>query len=165
VKLHFPEPFKHRHAPVRNVNEILQQQQTYGQLAADWVARTVGSWRFIIGQSLLLTLWVILNITGWILHWDPYPFILMNLVLSLQAAYTAPIIMMSQNRQAVRDRLEAHNDYLLNQKAEEEIQAILAHLAAQDHALGEIHQELLALQASLGNSPMMPPSSGCGEQP
>jgi uncharacterized membrane protein len=164
VKLHFPEPFRHRHVPVRNVNEILQQQQTYGQLAADWVARTVGSWRFIIGQSLLLTLWVILNITGWILHWDPYPFILMNLVLSLQAAYTAPIIMMSQNRQALRDRLEAHNDYLLNQKAEEEIQAILAHLAAQDHALGEINQVLLALQASVGNSSAMsPPSPGRGE--
>jgi uncharacterized membrane protein len=165
VKLHFPEPFKHRHAPVRNVNDIVEQQQTYGQRAADWVARTIGSWRFAIGQSLLLALWVFLNVTGWLLHWDPYPFILMNLVLSLQAAYTAPIIMMSQNRQAMRDRFEAHNDYLLNQKAEEEIQAILAHLAAQDQALGEIHQTLLALQASIGSSPtMLPQAPVQGEQ-
>ncbi len=71
----------------------------------------------------------------------------MNLVLSLQAAYAAPIIMMSQNRQAARDRLEAHNDYLVNQKAEEEIRAILDHLAAQDQGLTEIHRLLTELQA------------------
>jgi uncharacterized membrane protein len=67
--------------------------------------------------------------------------------LSLQAAYTAPIIMMSQNRQAMRDRLDAHNDYLINQKAEEEVRAILDHLSAQDQALTQIHQILLDLQA------------------
>jgi uncharacterized membrane protein len=71
----------------------------------------------------------------------------MNLVLSLQAAYTAPMIMMSQNRQAARDRLEAHHDYLINQKAEEEIRAILDHLAAQDQALVQIYQFLAGLQS------------------
>ena len=96
----------------------------------------------MITQSLLLMVWVVLNITAYMQHWDPYPFILMNLVLSLQAAYTAPIIMMSQNRQSVRDRLEAHNDYLINQKAEQEVRAILDHLAAQDVAIMEIHQIL-----------------------
>jgi uncharacterized membrane protein len=70
----------------------------------------------------------------------------MNLVMSLQATYTAPIIMMSQNRQAIRDRLEAHNDYLINQKAEEEVRAILDHLAAQDRALTQMNELLLALQ-------------------
>jgi uncharacterized membrane protein len=100
-----------------------------------------------------LTGWVILNITAWVNHWDPYPFILMNLVLSLQAAYTAPVIMMSQNRQAARDRLETHNDYLINQKAEEEIRAILSHLAAQDQALGVIHQMLLEVKAQNGQTP------------
>jgi uncharacterized membrane protein len=145
-KLHFPAPFRHRHPPVRSVNEILEQRLTFGQRAADRVAGTVGSWPFIIGQSALLLMWAVVNVTAWIRHWDPYPFILMNLLLSLQAAYTAPMIMMSQNRQAERDRLEAHNDYQVNQKAEEEVRAVLAHLAAQDRALTAIHAELTALR-------------------
>lgn len=142
AKLHFPEPFKHRHPPVKSVEQILEEQLTFGQRAADWVARTVGSWPFILSQSALLVFWVILNVTAILRHWDPYPFILMNLVLSLQAAYTAPVIMMSQNRQATRDRVEAHNDYLIDQKAEEEVRAILGHLAAQDRALALIYQKL-----------------------
>jgi uncharacterized membrane protein len=144
--LSFPQPFNHQHAPVRNVNEIIDEELTFGQQAADWTTKVMGSWRFIIFQSLLLALWVTLNAVAWTRHWDPYPFILMNLVLSLQAAYTAPIIMMSQNRQARRDRLDAHNDYLINQKAEEEVRAILDHLSAQDQALTRIHQILLDLQ-------------------
>ena len=145
-RLDFPEPFKHKHAPVQNVNQIYREQLTYGQRTSDWVANTMGSWKFIIIQSVILACWIILNITAWIYHWDPYPFILMNLVLSTQAAYAAPIIMMSQNRQAIRDRLDARNDYLINQKAEEEIRAILDHLAAQDQALIHIHQLLANLQ-------------------
>jgi uncharacterized membrane protein len=78
----------------------------------------------------------------------------MNLVMSLQAAYTAPIIMMSQNRQAMRDRLEAHNDYLVNQKAEEEVRAILDHLAAEDQALAHVHELLTALQAQISEWPI-----------
>jgi len=87
-------------------------------------------------------MWVVLNVAAAIRHWDPYPFILMNLVLSMQAAYTAPIIMMSQNRQADRDRLEAHNDYVINQKAEEEIRAVMNHLETQAEALMQIYQIL-----------------------
>jgi uncharacterized membrane protein len=146
-KLYFPTPFRHPHPPVRNTNEVFEEQLTSGQRTADWVAGTMGSWRFIITQTSIIGLWIILNVIAWIQHWDPYPFILMNLILSLQAAYAAPIIMMSQNRQAARDRLEAHNDYLVNQKAEEEIRAILDHLAAQDQALVEIHRLLIELQA------------------
>jgi uncharacterized membrane protein len=149
----FPQPFHHSHAPIRNVNEILEEELTLGQRAADWTTNIMGSWRFIIVQSLLLILWVVLNVVAWTKHWDPYPFILMNLVMSLQAAYTAPIIMMSQNRQAMRDRLDAHNDYLVNQKAEEEVRAILNHLAAQDQALMQIHQLLLDVQAQSGERP------------
>ena len=140
--IHFPTPFVHRHGPVRNVNEIIDEKFTFGQRMADIVARVAGSWAFILFQSALLVFWVILNITAWTRHWDPYPFILMNLVLSLQAAYTAPVIMMSQNRMAARDRIEAHQDYLVNQKAEEEIRAILAHLEAQNQALSLIHEQL-----------------------
>ena len=147
-KLHFPEPFKHEHPPVQNVNALIEDQLTFGQKAADWIALNIGSWQFIIIQSLLLFIWGVLNVTAWVQHWDPYPFILMNLVLSLQAAYTAPMIMMSQNRQATRDRLEAHNDYLVNQKAEVEIRAILDHLAAQNIALTEIQQELAAMKSA-----------------
>jgi uncharacterized membrane protein len=147
-KLHFPEPFVHKHAPLRNVNEIIDERLTFAQSMADRVARIVGSWKFIIIQSSILALWAVLNVVAWTRHWDPYPFILMNLFLSLQAAYTAPIIMMSQNRLAVRDRIEAHQDFLVNQKAEEEIRAILDHLAAQDNALGVIHGILDGLVAS-----------------
>jgi uncharacterized membrane protein len=149
----FPQPFHHRHSPIRNVNEILEEETTLGQRAADRMANVMGSWRFIVVQSLVLVLWVILNVAAWTSHWDPYPFILMNLFMSLQAAYTAPIIMMSQNRQALRDRVDAHNDYLVNQKAEEEVRAILDHLAAQDQALAEMHEFLLALQSQSGDWP------------
>ena len=141
-KITFPAPFQHKHPPVTDVNQLFEERLTRGQRAADGIANMVGSWRFIIIQSVLLTIWIIVNVTAFMAHWDPYPFILMNLLLSTQAAYTAPMIMMSQNRQAVRDRLEAHNDYQINQKAEEEIRAILDHLAAQDTALVLLAQQI-----------------------
>jgi len=145
-KLHFPRPFNHQHPPVRNVNEIFEEQLTFGQRAADSVARFVGTWKFIIIQTIILAIWVTLNVVAWIHHWDPYPFILMNLTLSFQAAYTAPLIMMSQNRQAEHDRIEAHNDYLINQKSEKEIKIILEHLAAQNEALAELHKMVLEVK-------------------
>ncbi len=138
----FPMPYRHRHPKVRNVNEVLEERLTFGQRTADRVAATMGSWPFIIVQTVLLTVWVVLNVTAYVRHWDPYPFILMNLMLSLQAAYAAPIIMMSQNRQAERDRLDAQNDYQVNIKSEEEIRAVLDHLVAQDQALAQIQQFL-----------------------
>lgn len=146
----FPTPFRHEHPPVRNVNEVFEGELSLAQRASDLVAKTVGSWKFIIIQSVLLSIWVVVNVLAIMRQWNPYPFILMNLVLSLQAAYTAPIIMMSQNRQAVRDRIEAHEDYLINQKAEVEIRAILDHLAAQDQALENLHQMLLKMSTANG---------------
>jgi len=97
---------------------------TPGQRIADHVAATMGSWRFIVIQSALLVLWVILNITAYVHHWDPYPFILLNLALSFQAAYAAPFIMMSQNRQQDVDRVQAAADYQINIKAELEIELL-----------------------------------------
>ena len=144
-KLHFPKPYQHTHPPVRDVNDIYEQQLTFGERAADKVAAIAGSWTFIIIQSIVLAVWVVLNVAAWVQHWDPYPFILMNLVLSLQAAYTAPVIMMSQNRQADRDRVEAHNDYLINKKAEEEVRVILDELDAQNKALMTIHEAIARL--------------------
>jgi uncharacterized membrane protein len=99
-------------------------QLTLGQRVADDVAATMGSWKFIIIQSAVLTAWIVLNITAWIEHWDPYPFILLNLALSFQAAYAAPFIMMSQNRQQDIDRMAAENDYRINIKAELEIELL-----------------------------------------
>jgi uncharacterized membrane protein len=84
----------------------------------------MGSWRFIIIQSVVLLLWIILNITAYVQKWDPYPFILLNLALSFQAAYAAPFIMMSQNRQQDIDRKKAENDYNINVKAELEIEQL-----------------------------------------
>jgi uncharacterized membrane protein len=140
--LTFPRNFLHKHPPLQNVNELVDERTTLGHRASDWVASTIGSWRFIIIQSFVLMGWVILNIIVWIKHWDPYPFILMNLVLSLQAAYAAPIIMMSQNRQAARDRLEARNDYLVNLKAEEGIHTIVAYLQTHNEVLSKINEKL-----------------------
>ncbi|NVN99940.1 MAG: DUF1003 domain-containing protein [Geobacteraceae bacterium] len=136
----FPPPYRHEHGPVKNANEVVKEQLTFGQKASDWIADKVGSWQFIISQSAILTIWAILNVTAWMQHWDPYPFILMNLVLSLQAAYTAPMIMMSQNRKADRDRIEAHIDYEVNLKAEIEIKAILENLEAQNIVIAELHR-------------------------
>ena len=97
---------------------------TVGQLVADWVAAGMGSWPFIIIQSAILAAWIVLNVVAVIKHWDPYPFILLNLALSFQAAYAAPFIMMSQNRQADIDRKKAENDYKINIKAELEIELL-----------------------------------------
>lgn len=144
----FPAPFDHsKHPPVQNINVLLKDQETFGQKAADFVARTVGSWRFILVQSAILMVWAYLNVVAWTHHWDPYPFILMNLMLSMQAAYTAPMIMMSQNRQTQRDRLEAHHDYETNLKAEAEVRQVLDHLEAQARALEELAQRLEKLAA------------------
>ena len=136
--INFPPHYKHEHPPVRNVNDIIAERLTPGQLVADRVAAVLGSWRFIIIQSVVITFWIIMNIVAYIRHWDPYPFILLNLFLSLQAAYAAPVIMMSQNRQAEKDRIEAHNDYNLNMKSEEEVRIILDNLHAQNEVLLKI---------------------------
>jgi uncharacterized membrane protein len=97
---------------------------TLGQRIADIVAATMGSWNFIIVQSTILVIWIVLNVTAFVHRWDPYPFILLNLALSFQAAYAAPFIMMSQNRQQQIDRKEAENDYKINIKAELEIELL-----------------------------------------
>ncbi|HEY9644921.1 MAG TPA: DUF1003 domain-containing protein [Chroococcidiopsis sp.] len=97
---------------------------TVGDRISDRVAATIGSWNFIILQTILLVAWVVLNVTAYIQRWDPYPFILLNLMLSFQAAYSAPIIMMSQNRQSVIDRQDAKHDYEVNMKAELEIELL-----------------------------------------
>ena len=122
---------------------------TLGQRIADSVAATMGSWTFILIQSAMLLIWIALNITAYVQQWDPYPFILLNLALSFQAAYAAPFIMMSQNRQQDIDRQSAENDYQVNIKAELEIE-LLHHKVDQLRETEVLHltkavQELTAL--------------------
>ena len=101
---------------------------TVGQRVADSVAAMIGSWRFIIVQSVFLAAWITLNVVGYVYQWDPYPFILLNLMLSFQAAYSAPFIMMSQNRQEARDRERAELDLLTDLKAETLIEELHGNL-------------------------------------
>ncbi len=139
----------HTHPTTRNANEIEKERLSHGQMMADRITKLVGSWRFIIGQSILLSGWLVVNAIGWAFSWDPYPFILLNLVLSFQAAFTAPIIMMSQNRQSSRDRMESELDYEVNRRAETEVAMIQARLddlgGRQWDALVTLQEEQLAL--------------------
>lgn len=99
-----------------------------GDKVSDAVANGMGSWKFIIWQTIIVIIWMALNVVGFIRHWDVYPFILLNLIFSTQAAYAAPIIMMSQNRQNKRDREQAMQDYQTNTEAKAEIEALQVHL-------------------------------------
>src|ERR1700722_18138967 len=104
--------------------QMAAPELTTGQRVADIVAASMGSWNFIIIQSVLLLVWIVLNVTAFVEQWDPYPFILLNLALSFQAAYAAPFIMMSQNRQQDIDRQAAAHDHQINIKAELEIELL-----------------------------------------
>ena len=126
----------------RNVNEVDAESLTLGQRIADTVASTMGSWPFIIVQSTLLACWITLNATAWINHWDPYPFILLNLMLSFQAAYAAPFIMMSQNRQSSKDRIAAEIDHQVNQKAELEVGLLMQRMNDLEQEVAENQREL-----------------------
>jgi uncharacterized membrane protein len=101
---------------------------TFGQRLADSVANGMGSWRFIIIQTLIVAAWMILNVIAFVHHWDVYPYILLNLLFSTQAAYAAPIIMMAQNRQSERDRAQANSDYRTNVAAKKEIEELMERL-------------------------------------
>ena len=99
-------------------------RETFGQRAADKLTEIAGSWAFIFSFFVFLAVWMALNLVAWANHWDPYPFILLNLCLSCLAAIQAPIILMSQNRESQRDRLRSQYDYAVNRKAEKEIEDI-----------------------------------------
>ena len=116
---------------------------TLGQRAADAVTRMAGSWKFLIIQSVILVAWIIMNSQTGGHAWDPYPFILLNLALSFQAAYTAPVILMSQNREAQIDRQRLQNDYQINLKAELEIE--LLHQKIDELEIRLLHEKVDAL--------------------
>jgi uncharacterized membrane protein len=115
----------------RNLNVLeAEQRQSVGERAADLMARAAGSWRFIISFLVVLAAWMVVNAVAGIRHWDPYPFILLNLALSCVAAIQAPIILMSQNREETRDRIRAEADYEVNVKAEVLLENLTREVAA-----------------------------------
>jgi uncharacterized membrane protein len=148
IHVTFPS-FKHeKRVPPIDVNQVIDNKITRGDRIADAVAATVGSWRFIIIQSTILVLWIVANVIG-PFKWDIYPFILLNLALSFQAAYSAPFVMMSQNRQAAKDRLTAESDYKTDTKGELEITHIMDHLDHQDHLILQVVERLEAQHKQL----------------
>lgn len=106
-----------------------EENNDFGDISADNIAKNMGSWKFIIIQTIIVAIWMILNLIGWKYEWDIYPFILLNLVFSIQAAYSGPIIMMSQNRQSDRDRHHAEADFQINLSSKQEIESIQKELA------------------------------------
>jgi uncharacterized membrane protein len=117
--------------PLRSWHVVHAENSTRGDRIADHVAAFIGSWPFIIIQSVIFAIWVVVN-TLWLFsayQFDPYPFILFNLFMSAEAAYSSPLILMSQNRQTERDRLQAQHDYETNIAAKEEIETILRELS------------------------------------
>ncbi len=133
-----------RQSASKNVNELEDEKTTFGARIADGFASLMGSWTFIIGQSAILAFWAIWNILPLRIvkfHWDEYPFIFMNLAMSLQAAYAAPVIMMSQNRSSDKDRLAADVDHQVNMKAEQQTQRLLSRLDDLERGMHHLHRE------------------------
>lgn len=122
IEKKFINNLKEQETVTKNINIEFEEQLTLGQKLSDKLASFGGSWKFIIIFGAFLFLWIIINtIVIFSRHFDPYPFILLNLILSCLAAIQAPVIMMSQNRQEAKDRLRSRNDYIINLKAELEI--------------------------------------------
>ncbi len=126
----------------RNPNEVIEQSLTFGDRLSDAVARFGGSWSFIIAFSVILVVWAAVNVALAARAWDPYPFILLNLFLSMLAAVQAPIIMMSQNRQDAKDRTRSELDFAVNRKAENEIIQLAAKLNRIEDKLDDLQETL-----------------------
>jgi uncharacterized membrane protein len=133
---------QHDHAPVRDLNRETDRRQTRSQRTAADLSRLVGSWTFVALQSVLTVCWLVLNVFAATQHWDPYPFLLLNLVVSLECALWTVLVLMALNGAGDRDRLRAQQEYEIAVKAEEEMRAVMEHLEAQDEVLLQILQRL-----------------------
>jgi CRP/FNR family transcriptional regulator, cyclic AMP receptor protein len=122
----------------RNANEIIEDAETLGERIADTVASFGGSWTFIIAFAIVLTIYTCINVALKGRAWDPYPFILLNLFLSMLAAIQAPVIMMSQNRQDKKDRVRSELDFDVNRRAESEIQHLSRKLNLVQDKIGDL---------------------------
>lgn len=127
----------------KNWHQKHREHLSFPQKLTELMASGMGSWRFILFQTVIVCFWITLNVYGIIKQWDPYPFILLNLLFSVQAAYAAPIIMMSQNRQNERDRFHAEEDLKTDLKAKQEIEELQTCLSRiEDKKLNEIYNIL-----------------------
>src|SRR3989442_5789705 len=133
---------QHDHPPVRDLNRDVDRKLTFADRVASDFARLIGSWIFVLAQVGLMLLWVLLNAIGLLRHWDPYPFLFLNFVFSLEAAIWVSVVLMTLNSMADRDRMRAQNEYELNVKAEEELKALMNHLMHQDEILLQIVNRL-----------------------
>src|SRR5437879_1081681 len=129
---------QHDHPPVRDLNREVERRLKFTDRVASDFARLVGSWVFVLVQVVLMVVWVLLNAVNLLRHWDPYPFLFLNLVFSLEAAIWVSVVLMTLNGFVDRDRLRAQNEYELNVKAEEETKALMNHLMHQDEILLQI---------------------------
>jgi CRP/FNR family transcriptional regulator, cyclic AMP receptor protein len=136
----------------RNANEVIEEEATFGEHVADSVAQFGGSWTFITTFLVGLVVYAVINVFLGGRAWDPYPFILLNLILSMLAAIQAPVIMMSQNRQDTRDRLRSELDYEVNRRAEMEIQALSRKLNLLSDKIGDVEDLIRAQIAPTGGA-------------
>jgi uncharacterized membrane protein len=131
----------------RNPNEVIEEEETFGERLADLVARFGGSWSFIILFAIVLVVYSSTNVALHNRAWDPYPFILLNLFLSMLAAIQAPVIMMSQNRQDVKDRVRSELDFQLNRRAETEIQSLSHQMSSLVGKMEEVVRQTVSHEA------------------
>ena len=141
----------------RNPNDVIEERETRGERIADAVARFGGSWSFIIAFAIVLCVYTAINVGLRGSAWDPYPFILLNLFLSMLAAMQAPVIMMSQNRQDKKDRVRSELDFDVNRRAESEIQGVARKLNLLGEKLADV-EDLLREKLSRQGQPARPPS-------
>ncbi|HEX7262969.1 MAG TPA: DUF1003 domain-containing protein [Candidatus Dormibacteraeota bacterium] len=167
---------QHDHPPVRDLNREVDRKLTFSDRVSSDFARLVGSWVFVIAQLALMLLWVLLNALNLLRHWDPYPFLFLNFVFSIEAAIWVSVVLMALNKIADRDRIRAQNDYEVNVKAEEEVKALMNHLMHQDEILLQIVnrldrgdremkrlarrlEQVLEANAEVSRPPQAPPAS------
>jgi uncharacterized membrane protein len=133
---------QHDHPPVRDLNREVERKLNFADRVADDFARLVGSWIFVLVQVGIMAVWILLNALNILHPWDRFPFLFLNLILSLEAALWVSVVLMSLNRLADRDRLRAQHEFELNVKAEEELKALMNHLMHQDEILLQIVNRL-----------------------
>ena len=151
---------QHDHPPVRDLNKEADRRLGRAQRIGDDFARLIGSWTFVVLQTVLAVVWLVLNVISVANHWDPYPFQLLNLALTLEIAVWLSVTLMALNRLAERDRLRAQHDYEVDVKSEDEVKSLMTHLEVQDeiliqvlHRLDHTDREIRRLGRRLGVGP------------
>ena len=135
------------------VNQLFHDEATRGEKVADRVSSGIGSWWFLGIQSVLIVIWIGLNVWAFVHHWDPYPFILLNLMFTIQAAYTGPVLLLSGNRQAQKDRLRLEHTAEVSELAEKATLQILEEIERNTEATLKVLEHLKKRRESQGANP------------